>query len=165
MEQKNVVPEIFNAGSENCFESNITSSFQLSGAFTTGDYLFNSTPVATVTRDNSQEMLAEDKVIYLKNYKIGGMPQTATSFGFKYNAPKYWYAGINYNYFANIYLSPNPDRRTTEAIAGYTSSHEQFDEILDQTILENGSAVNLFCGKSWKIYKNNSYLNIYLLIS
>ena len=37
------------------------------------------------------------------------MPQQATSLGLKYNAPKYWYAGINFNYFADIYLSPNPD--------------------------------------------------------
>ena len=47
------------------------------------------------------------------------MPQQAASVGLKYNAPKYWYAGINFNYFADIYLSPNPDRRTTEALSGY----------------------------------------------
>ena len=43
-------------GLEFGFESNITSSVQFSGAFTMGDYLFNSRPVATVTRDNSQEV-------------------------------------------------------------------------------------------------------------
>ena len=35
--------------------------------------LYNSRPVATITRDNSQELIAENKTIYLKNYKIGGM--------------------------------------------------------------------------------------------
>ncbi len=158
------VDQLF-TGIEFGFESNINSSLQLSGAFTTGDYLFNSNPTATITRDNSQEMIAENKNIYLQNFKIGGMPQTASTIGIKYNAPKYWYAGVNYNYFANIYLSPNPDRRTSESISGYATSHEQYNEILDQTLLENGDAVNLYCGKSWKIYKNNSYLRLNININ
>jgi hypothetical protein len=158
------VDQLF-TGIEFGFESNLNSSLQLSGAFTTGDYLFNSNPTATITRDNSQEMIAENKNIYLRNFKVGGMPQTASTIGIKYNAPKYWYAGINYNYFANIYLSPNPDRRTSEAISGYATTHEQYNEILDQTLLENGDAVNLYCGKSWKIYKNNSYLRLNININ
>ena len=59
------------------FESNITSSLQLTGAFTIGDYLYKSRPVATITRDNSQEVIAFDKVIYLKNFKIGGNASTS----------------------------------------------------------------------------------------
>ena len=90
----------------------------------------------------------------LQNFKIGGMPQQATSLGLKYNAPKYWYAGINFNYFRDIYLSPNPDRRTAEAISAYGAEYPYREEIIDQTKLSDGNAVNLFCGKSWKIYKN-----------
>ena len=152
-------------GTELGFESNITSSLQLTGAFTIGDYLYKSRPVATITRDNSQEVIALDKVIYLKNFKIGGMPQQATSIGLKYNSPKYWYAGINYNYFTDIFLSPNPDRRTTEALAGYAEGYPYVNEIVDQTKLENGNAVNLFIGKSWKFYKNNSYLRLGLNVN
>ena len=152
-------------GMEFGFESNITSSLQFTGAYTMGDYLYNSRPIATVTRDNSQEVIAENKTVYFQNYKIGGMPQQATSLGLKYNAPKYWYAGFNFNYFADIYLSPNPDRRTSEAIAGYGDGYPYINEIIDQTKLENGNAVNLFCGKSWKIYKNNSYLRLNLNVN
>ena len=89
-------------------------------------YIIHS-PVATITRDNSQELIAENKTIYLKNYKIGGMPQTAASIGLKYNAPKYWYAGANFNYFAEIYMPPNPDRRTAEAVANYVSTDPQVE--------------------------------------
>ena len=152
-------------GLELGFESNITSTIQLTGAFTVGDYLYKSRPVATITRDNSQEIIALDKTVYLKNFKIGGMPQQAASVGLKYNAPKYWYAGINFNYFADIYLSPNPDRRTAEAIAGYAEGYQYINEIIDQTKLSNGNAVNFFCGKSWKIYKNNSYLRLGLNVN
>lgn len=152
-------------GVELGFESNVTSTLQLTGAFTMGDYLYKSRPVATITRDNSQEVIALDKIIYLKNFKIGGMPQQATSLGLKYNSPKYWYAGINFNYFTDIYLSPNPDRRTTEALSGYGEGYPYINEIVDQTKLDNGNAVNLFMGKSWKFYKNNSYLRLGLNVN
>ena len=152
-------------GIELGFESNVSSTLQLTGAFTIGDYLYKSRPVATITRDNSQEVIAVDKIIYLKNFKIGGMPQQATSLGLKYNSPKYWYAGINFNYFTDIYLSPNPDRRTTEALSGYAEGYPYINEIVDQTKLDNGNAVNLFLGKSWKFYKNNSYLRLGLNVN
>ena len=152
-------------GVELGFESNVTSTLQLTGAFTMGDYLYKSRPIATITRDNSQEVIALDKIIYLKNFKIGGMPQQATSLGLKYNSPKYWYAGINFNYFTDIYLSPNPDRRTTEALSGYGEGFPYINEIVDQTKLDNGNAVNLFMGKSWKFYKNNSYLRLGLNVN
>ena len=158
------VDQIF-MGLEFGFESNVTSTLQFTGALTIGDYLYNSRPVATITRDNSQELIAEDKIIYLQNFKIGGMPQQAASFGLKYNAPKYWYAGINYNYFADIYLSPNPDRRTSEALAGLGSDYPYIDDITNQTKLENGNAVNLFIGKSWKFYKSNTYLRLSININ
>ena len=47
------------------------------------------------------------------------MPQTATSLGIKYNSPKFWFIGTNINFFSNIYLDPNPDRRTAEAVDLY----------------------------------------------
>ena len=60
-------------GMEFGFESNITSSLQFTGAFTMGDYLYNSRPIATVTRDNSQEVVHGEKCRILSKYKIGGM--------------------------------------------------------------------------------------------
>jgi hypothetical protein len=152
-------------GLELGFESNISSTLQFTGALTVGDYLYNSTPVATITRDNPQELIADNKKIYLQNFKIGGMPQQAASIGIKYNAPKYWYTGINFNYFSDIYLSPNPDRRTSEAIASLASDHPYINDVIDQTKLENGNAVNFFIGKSWKIDRNNSYLRLNLNIN
>ncbi len=147
-------------GGELGIEKTIASSYVLQGAFTTGQSLYNSRPIATITRDNSEEVVAENKVVYLKNYRIGGMPQTAASIGLKYNSPKYWYAGANFNYFADIYLDPNPDRRTEEAIAGFVESDPQWKEIIVQEQLDNGYTLNVYGGKSWKIRKYNSYLRL-----
>jgi hypothetical protein len=87
------------------------------------------------------------------------MPQTAASVGLKYSSPKFWFVGTNFNYFADIYLDANPDRRTEEAIEGLVASDPQVDEILAQTKLDNGYTINAFAGKSWRI-KGKYYLRI-----
>lgn len=141
-------------------EYNITSAWNVSGAFTTADYLYNNRPNATIVRDNSREVVAENRTIYLQNYKIGGMPQTATSIGIKYSAPKFWWVSANFNYLADIYLDPNPDRRTEEALSGYVVSDPQVSEIVTQEKLPNGYTINISGGKSWRIKSNNSFIRL-----
>lgn len=158
------VDQLF-TGVELGFEAKIATVWELSGAFTKAQYLYTSRPKATITTDNSQELIAEDKEIYLKNYHVGGMPEMATSIGLKYNSPKYWYVGANFNYFADIYLSPNPDRRTAESIEGYFEGDPQIAGIIDQEKLENGYSLNIFGGKSFKIAKNNSYIRLNVMVN
>lgn len=140
-------------------EANITSTIVASGAFASGQFLYDSRPTATIVQDNSTELLAENKTIYFKNYKVGGIPQTAGSIGLKYNSPKFWFVGVNFNYFADIYLDANPDRRTEEALSNYVTADPQVNEVVDQTKLDNDYSVNVFAGKSWRI-KNKYYLRL-----
>lgn len=120
-----------------------------------GQYIYNSRPTAQITADNTQELLATNRQIYLENYFIGGMPQTAASLGLRYNSPKFWFVGANVNMFGNIYLDPNPDRRTAEAVQNIVIEDAQWQEILGQTQLENGTTVGLFAGKSWRTKSRN----------
>lgn len=140
-------------------EANITPTIVALGAFSKGQYLYDSRPMATIAQDNSTELLAENKTVYFKNYKVGGIPQTAGSIGLKYNSPKYWFVGINFNYFADIYLDANPDRRTEEALSKYVTTDPQVSDIVDQQKLDNDYTINLSAGKSWRL-KNKYYLNI-----
>lgn len=145
-------------------EVNITSTIIGTGAFAAGQFLYDSRPTATIIQDNSTELLAENKTIYFKNFRIGGIPQTAASIGIKYNSPKYWFTGVNFNYFANAYLDANPDRRTEEALAKYVSTDPQIDEVVDQTKLDNDYVINFFIGKSWRL-KNKYYLRLNLNVN
>jgi len=120
-----------------------------------GEYIYNSRPVSKITADNTQEVLAEDRLVYLKNFFIGGMPQTAASIGLRYNSPKYWFVGANANYFGNIFLDPNPDRRTEEAVTNLVTQDTQLDIILGQTELEDNVIVGLYAGKSWRTKKRH----------
>jgi hypothetical protein len=58
---------------------------------------------------------------------------------------------VNANYFDNLYLDPNPDRRTTVAIGNFFDADPQVDQLLEQTRLDANYTVDLFFGKSWMI--------------
>ena len=103
---------------------------------------------------------------YIKNYRQGGTPQTAFSLGFRYNNPKYWWVGANWNYFDNSYLDPASLIRTHYFItnpatgAPYPGLDEaELRRVLQQKQLPSAFFVNVNAGKSWLIGK------YYLMVS
>ncbi len=136
-------------GTELALEANLTSTWSVSAVYAGGQYLYNSRPTAVITRDNSAEEFDSGRVVYWKNYRVGRTPQTAASLGVKYNSPKFWFLGVTGNYFADMYLDPNPDRRTIEALGNAISDDPVWDALRAQTKLDPGQTVDLFGGKSW----------------
>jgi hypothetical protein len=152
-------------GVELGLEWKISSTLIATGVFAHGKSIYSSRPNATISIDNSSELVAENRVVYLKNYRMGGMPQTAAALGLRYNSPKYWFAGFNVNYFDHIYLDPNPDRRTAEAVEGYVVTDPQWGKILDQERLPAGFTVDLYGGKSFRIKKLGHFINLNVSVS
>ncbi len=138
-------------GVELGLEAKLSATWSATAVLGTGDFRYASRPEATITRDNNPEVFDAGRTVYWENYKVGGMPQTAASLGVRYNSPKFWFAGVNANYFDDMYLDPNPDRRTAEAIGNYVESDPQVALLTDQTKLDPGVTVDLFLGKSWMI--------------
>jgi len=136
-------------GVELGLDANLTSTWQMTAVYAGGNYVYDSRPLATVTRNNSDQIFALDRTVFWKGYRVGGMPQSAASLGLKYNSPKFWFAGFNANWFGNIYLDPNPDRRTAEALQNLVESDPQWNELLDQTRLDDQFTVDAYAGKSW----------------
>lgn len=151
-------------GGEIGAEYDITQNFSINAVYAGGQFLWNSRPEAKITADNSQEILAENRTVYLKNFRIGGMPQTAASLGVKYRNSKYWFAGINGNFFGHIYLDPAPDRRTVEALGIFVTDDPQWDELIKPTRLDDNFTVDLFVGKSWRI-KRKYFISVNLNMS
>lgn len=139
----------------------ISSSLSATLAAGTGNYFYNSRPTVTIARDNDFEVVADQRLVYLNNYKIGGMTHTAASVGLRYDSPRYWFAGINGNYFDDLYIDTNPDRRTAEAVKDLITTDPQWNQVLKQEKLDPGYTVDLFAGKSWRIrYKYFVNLNV-----
>lgn len=150
-------------GVEASLDVNVTASWSVTGAFTKGEYTYNSRPSSNIVLNNTTTPLAENRTVYLKNYRIGGTPQTLGSVGIKYSGAQFWFAGVNVSYFDDYYVEVNPDRRTEEALTKYVTSDPQWDEILEQEKLKGAFLLNLFAGKSFKI--KNSYLNMNLSVN
>ncbi|MEY4604619.1 MAG: hypothetical protein RIT43_1911 [Bacteroidota bacterium] len=148
------------SGIEIGIEKSLGTDWVTTFVFGTGQFLYNSRPQATITIDNSSEVVAEGRTVYLKNYHLGGMPQTAASIGLKYNSPKFWFAGCSFNYFTDIYIDPNPDRRTAEAVEKYVEDDPQWAEIVGETVIhrlsdnpffDNNYTLDIYGGASFKI--------------
>jgi hypothetical protein len=151
-------------GVETGISYTLAQVLEINAVFGTGDYIYTSRPLATISADNDNKLLAEDRLVYLKNYKVGGAPQTVASIGLRYNSPKFWFVGVSFNYFANNYMDPNPDRRTAEATEGYITSDPQWDDLLIQEQLDNGYTLDAFAGYSYRT-KKRDFIRVNLSVS
>ena len=138
-------------GGELGIEAKLTSTISASFVTGYGKYLYDSRPLVTIAQDNSSEILAVNRTVYIKNYHVGSMPEFAASVGGKYNAPKYWFVGVNANYFAESYINLNPEKHTAEALDIYVANESQIASILEQEKLEPGFTLDIWGGKSWRI--------------
>lgn len=128
-----------------------------------GENVYDSRPTSTITLDNSRAVLS-NRTVYLKNYYVGGSPQTAVSLGLDYRTDFFMYFGVDVNYFDRNYLPLNPDRRTAEAVAGIDPDYPTYDMILDQERLPSAITLDANVGKSWRInYKY--FINVNLSVN
>lgn len=151
-------------GIEFGMDINFTSTLSGYVVAGTGDYIYNSRPNVTIARDNDREVLADQRQVYLQNYKIGGMTHTAGSVGLRYNDPRFWFVGVNMNYFDDIYIDINPDRRTADAVANLVVSDPQWKQILNQEKMESNYTLDVFAGYSYRTKKRH-FITINLSVS
>jgi len=153
-----------NQGLELGLEGIVSKRVSILGVLAYGSYLYTNRPTATISADNTAALLTQDRTVYLKNYHVGGTPEVASSLGVRYSSKKYWYAGVYFNYFANNYVTINPDRRTAEAVAKYIATDPQVNQILNQEKLPNAYTIDFMGGKSFR-FKNRYGLNLTLMVN
>jgi outer membrane receptor protein involved in Fe transport len=139
----------------------LTSSLSVKGVASIGEYYYDDRPVATISQDNNAEVLT-DRTVYMKNFRINGTPQKAYSLALSYNSPNYWFVNLSFNYFDDIFLDFNPERRTQEAVDGIDKNEnpELWYSIINQEQLDSDYIINFFGGKSWKIDDYYIYLHL-----
>jgi hypothetical protein len=139
-------------------EYKITPAITLNAAAAFGAYQYVSRPNVTITKDNSGEIVASNKTIYVKNFYVSSTPQTAATFGFRYASPKYWFFGATASYFDDIYIDFNPERRTAEMLSGLEPDDPAREAITKQQSLPSQFLVDANIGKSWRI--KNYFINL-----
>ena len=138
-------------GGELAFEYEVYAGLKISAVSALGQNIYTSRQNATITLDNSAEVLAEDLTIYSNKFYVSNGPQFANTLGISYRAPKIWFAGINFNYFDQIYLDFNPIRRTNEAVDLVTPGSDLWNEILDQEQAAPQFTMDFFGGANWRL--------------
>ncbi len=146
-------------GIELGIEKTLFTSHVIQAALGLSNNIYTSRPIANAVLYNSTENLFDNRTVYLKNYKVGGSPQNVAGIGYRYVAKKFWSVGATFSYFDGIYLEPNPDRRTAEALEKYTDTDPQYSEITKQDKLPSNYTMDLNANKSWRI-KSKYFLSL-----
>ncbi len=149
---------IRNIGTEWALETVLYKGFSASAVAAIGQNFYTDRPVATITQDNVDALLASNQTVYATNLHTGGSPENAYSVGISYRSTSYWFVNLDVNYFDNIYIPFNPARRTAAAVDQIDGGAELRNEILSQEKVSGQYTVNISGGWSWKI--NNKFKSL-----
>ncbi len=144
-------------------EAKVYKGLSVNAAAAIGRYYYNTRQLATVTVDNSAEVVSKDQVVYSKNFYVP-TPQNAYTIGLDYRSPKFWFVNVNFNYFDRMYLDFNPLRRTANAVSGLEEGSPAWHDVVDQVKLDDQFTLDAFAGYSWmmnrrfKSLKKRTYL-------
>ena len=136
------------------------------GALSWGDYTYTSNPNFVQTVDNVDKIVLKDKVNW-DGYHVESSPQLAFNIGLDYRGPRNWFAGVNFNYYDNLYLSMNPMYRTATAVKYYanvltsnTATNDQkavaiasIKKIRAQEKFDGVYTLSANVGKNWYIHR------------
>lgn len=143
----------------------ITPSITATFAGTVASYRYKNNPTGVRSYENG--MAADTATtVYLKNYHIGGTPQTAFNLGIDWAAPRLWFFNINASWMGNAYVNQSPIRHEalTDLWTHYPDPEQLAQAVRDITAedkLNDAFTLNASVGKL--IYLNRSMsLNINL---
>ena len=114
----------------------------LKGMASIGDWRWMGNAKATIFTDPGLQIINQDQTIYNDRLKVGGSAQSVAALNLNYRSPKYWYAGISYNFYDNLYADYNPIEKT--------NPEPYFNQV---ERLENAYTFDFYAGKSFKLKK------------
>lgn len=113
-----------NRGVELGVSVKVDNNWTIDFAGTKSEFYYANNPMGIMNSENGVINNVEETV-YLKNYHVGGMPQTAATLGVRYFY-NFWFFGANVNYAGDNYVDLAPLRRLA---SNYTSINP-YDENL-----------------------------------
>lgn len=160
-------------GVELGFEYKLTSTIEINGAASFGQYTYDNNPNVFINNDafatigdevgtvNPRTTITDFGKATLKDYRLPNMPQQAYSLGIEYRDPNYWWIGANANYLASNYIDISALLRTDNFLIDPASglgfpeaTEERTRELLKQERFDDFYVFNLIGGKSWKFGNN-----------
>ena len=150
-------------GTEIGCEVKLSSNYTFNAAASMGRYYYNSRQQVTVSVDNDA-YVADRSVIHSQNFRVAGTPQEAYNAGFAYQSGSS-YLTISGNYFRQNWLAFNPLRRTYATLQNVVPESDQWNRIINQTLLPDQFAIDLSGGTSFKLKLFGSHTRRILLFN
>ena len=129
----------------------VTPSVTLSAAGTFARYQYKNRPTGVRSYENGM-MPDTAQVVYLKNFYVGGTPQTAVNIGIDWAAPKSWFFNINASWMDDAYVTLSPIRH--EALPNLWQKYPdpevleaKMTELAQQDKLNDAFVLNASVGK------------------
>ncbi|PBQ32939.1 hypothetical protein CNR22_14535 [Sphingobacteriaceae bacterium] len=144
-------------GFELSIEKTIRSSHCMQFVSGFAQSYYTNQPKLQAWQDNNSTSLYFNRRVYLKNFRLGNSPQFVSAIGYRYTGKKFWSAGLCLNYFDEIYIEPNPDRRTLEAAGKFqTNERELAQQLISQEKLPSYFTLNFSAAKSFRLNKKKN---------
>jgi len=153
-------------GMEAALEWTLLPGLRLSAVAALGEYTYTERPEVAVVLDH-EAAPEREYTAFLQNFYVPNTPQTALSAGLHYNAPKFWFVNLTVNFFDDIWIDVNPDRRS-EAAVTYPNDpdndvvepeSELWKQIIYQEQAPSALTLDFFGGVSWRMGKMLLYIN------
>ncbi|MCF0219259.1 MAG: TonB-dependent receptor [Muribaculaceae bacterium] len=153
------------AGIEVGMAFKVTPAITITFAGTWARYQYKNRPMGTRSYENGM-MPDTTQVVYLKNFYVGGTPQTAFNLGIDWAAPKSWFFNINGSWMGNAYVNLSPIRHEAlpnlwQVVNTYEELVSKMEELATQDKLNNAFVLNASIGKVININRKVS-LNLNL---
>ena len=129
----------------------ITSDVTLTAAGTYSRYQYKNRPTGVRSYENGM-MPDTTTTVYLKNFYVGGTPQSAANIGIDWAAPKNWYFNINATWAGDAYVKLSPIRHEAmpnlwEKYPSYETLEAKMNELATQDKLNDAFVLNASIGK------------------
>ena len=106
--------------------------------------------------------------VYLRNFYVGGTPQTAANIGIDWAAPKNWYFNVNATWAGDAYVNLSPVRHEAmpnlwEKYPSYETLEGKMNELAVQDKLKDAFVLNASIGKVFYLNRKvslNANINI-----
>lgn len=145
-----------NMGAELGVDVKVLPTLSVQGLASYGQFVYRNNPDVYLVSDASGSNVTPFGKAYIKNYKQGGTPQQAFSLGMRYNNPKYWWVGANWNYLDDNFLDPAPALRTQNFITNPNTNapyvgltEDRVRDLLKPVKLPSAFFLNANAGKSF----------------
>jgi hypothetical protein len=141
------------AGIEAAIEAKLTPSWSILAATAVGQNIYTNRPDLLISLDNSNAPIIQPGVVYQKDFYVPRTPQTAGTFGIKYEGKRFWFAGLTLNYAGRSFYEFDRVRRTEEFVTDIDRNSDVYRTIIDQQEMPDNYTLDFFGGKSFMIQR------------